>query len=472
MTANVEKTKPSFEKRLRRIAGIIVLSAVLLPVATFVVWRMSLSMRLKSKLAAVAKAGYPIELADLERVYYPEIKVEANGAVFFSNAFRHLDGDFSPRPVIDFWQNGRLSKRAALVSTKTNDLLRSTLTTNEELLVILRTSPEFEKSRYSINFNQGLQFESHHLYKIRACEEILLLDAVIEGNAGHTELAVGDLKAAILLSQSLAEEPFLFSQRIRWICHQQINAGLELVLGECKLTDAQLGMLAHAVHCDEYPKGLERALAGERCCGIYMHRHLVEQAMTGDAPEFQGLEIDTNKLNAVASGFVKGAGILDASLDYYLRMMSEEISLAKVPYPGRLEAGKLLDQQIAQRGSSSWYHFYATVLLSECDRLTDRYARDVARLELCRTALAVERYRLANQAHLPGKLIDLVPTFLPSVPQDPFDGQPLRFKPLEKGYVIYSVGPDLTDDGGREWQRRPKGSTNDLPYDITFIVER
>ncbi len=41
-----------------------------------------------------------------------------------------------------------------------------------------------------------------------------------------------------------------------------------------------------------------------------------------------------------------------------------------------------------------------------------------------------------------------------------FDGQPLRYKKLAKGYVVYSVGEDGKDDGGDEKK------------DITFTVER
>jgi len=36
----------------------------------------------------------------------------------------------------------------------------------------------------------------------------------------------------------------------------------------------------------------------------------------------------------------------------------------------------------------------------------------------------------------------LVPGQLSAVPADPFDGKPLRFKRLTKGYVIYSIGKD------------------------------
>ncbi len=74
-------------------------------------------------------------------------------------------------------------------------------------------------------------------------------------------------------------------------------------------------------------------------------------------------------------------------------------------------------------------------------------------------------------AGLPENLNELVPQFLPTVLADPFDGQPLRYHRLAKGYVIYSVGQDGHDDGGREkpadWKYSDKTA-----YDITFTVER
>ena len=66
-----------------------------------------------------------------------------------------------------------------------------------------------------------------------------------------------------------------------------------------------------------------------------------------------------------------------------------------------------------------------------------------------KAALAVQRYRLAADT-LPDKLADLVPAYLEAVPKDPFDGNDLRYKKLEPGFVVYSVGEDLSDDGGKE----------------------
>jgi hypothetical protein len=42
----------------------------------------------------------------------------------------------------------------------------------------------------------------------------------------------------------------------------------------------------------------------------------------------------------------------------------------------------------------------------------------------------------------------LVPDYLPKVPLDIFNNQPLVYRPEPGGAVVYSVGPNLRDDGG------------------------
>jgi len=64
-------------------------------------------------------------------------------------------------------------------------------------------------------------------------------------------------------------------------------------------------------------------------------------------------------------------------------------------------------------------------------------------------ALALRAYRVEHGAY-PAKLSALVPTYLSAIPADPFalSGQ-LRYKPSSPGYILYSVGPDGKDDGGK-----------------------
>jgi hypothetical protein len=49
---------------------------------------------------------------------------------------------------------------------------------------------------------------------------------------------------------------------------------------------------------------------------------------------------------------------------------------------------------------------------------------------------------------LPVQLAALVPEYIAEIPQDPFDGKPLRMARLTDGMIIYSVGHDRADDGG------------------------
>ena len=60
---------------------------------------------------------------------------------------------------------------------------------------------------------------------------------------------------------------------------------------------------------------------------------------------------------------------------------------------------------------------------------------------------------------------------MPNVPLEPFDGQPLRFHHLDKGYVVYSVGEDLEDNQGEE-RKTGKASKEQTVWDETFIVAR
>src|SRR5262249_11113673 len=96
-----------------------------------------------------------------------------------------------------------------------------------------------------------------------------------------------------------------------------------------------------------------------------------------------------------------------------------------------------------------------------------RDAEDAAHIRVAQTALAVERFRRAHNDSLPKDLAELAPTFLASIPTDPFDGKPLRFKSRGGGFVVYSIGSDQKDDGGTEFNPRATAGT-----DVTFIVEK
>jgi hypothetical protein len=72
------------------------------------------------------------------------------------------------------------------------------------------------------------------------------------------------------------------------------------------------------------------------------------------------------------------------------------------------------------------------------------------RMLLC--ALALRCYRLEH-GELPAALADLAPEYLPEVPVDPFSDGPFVYRRQDGQYVLYSVGPDGHDDGGKASQQ-------------------
>jgi hypothetical protein len=162
----------------------------------------------------------------------------------------------------------------------------------------------------------------------------------------------------------------------------------------------------------------------------------------------------------------KPAGLLGLDELVYFGFAQDFVRVTELSPPQRVAATQALTEKVER------LPFYAVRSRRTLDISGDAVTRDVKAIARTRTAvasLAIERYRLAKGS-LPEKLDDLVPTYLKAIPQDPFDGKPLRYKKLAKGYVVYSVGDDGEDNGGAE--KNSEGSTVGKGTDITFIVER
>lgn len=98
----------------------------------------------------------------------------------------------------------------------------------------------------------------------------------------------------------------------------------------------------------------------------------------------------------------------------------------------------------------------ASVILNSNGLIYQRCAEDFSWAS-AKLLLAIKLYQMDN-----GKIItslnELAPNYISEIPNDPFDGQPIRFLPEKR--IIYSVGKDFKDDGGDE--------NNDLVARIEF----
>jgi hypothetical protein len=71
-------------------------------------------------------------------------------------------------------------------------------------------------------------------------------------------------------------------------------------------------------------------------------------------------------------------------------------------------------------------------------------------------AFALEWYRRERGGY-PKSLEALAPRYLKGIPRDLFSGKGLIYRPAAKGYLLYSVGANGKDEGGRGYEDNPQG---------------
>ncbi len=91
-------------------------------------------------------------------------------------------------------------------------------------------------------------------------------------------------------------------------------------------------------------------------------------------------------------------------------------------------------------------------ILSDSIAVAEEFPVKVMQTEVAKhlaiTAIALKRYELKHGDY-PENLALLSPDFLPSVPLDPVNGNPLRYRKTGAGtFLLYSVGENGKDDGG------------------------
>ena len=150
--------------------------------------------------------------------------------------------------------------------------------------------------------------------------------------------------------------------------------------------------------------------------------------------------------------------------------MGKAVEASQVPIPDGLKSLEGLDDGLGDMfmdlPHKPYYPIITEAFAPAPHLALSAHGKQLGLVRATRSALAVERYRLAKSS-LPEVLDELVPEYIEAIPEDPFDGKPLRYKKLDKGYVVYSIGPDGKDDGGAEEQ-----DDEGRPLDVTFTVER
>ena len=88
--------------------------------------------------------------------------------------------------------------------------------------------------------------------------------------------------------------------------------------------------------------------------------------------------------------------------------------------------------------------------------ILDNYGETTMRRHVAVLGYALTAYH-RDRGRYPGSLRELAPTYVREIPTDLFSGRPLQYKLSDNGCVLYSLGRNRNDDGGRfDWQAEPR----------------
>ena len=397
-----------------------------------------------SKLGT-ANDGFPKSLTELNE-WYVEPPAGQNAADFFSQGFDRLQIANAASSNLPLLGKGNLPPMWAALPASLKSTVAAFLRSNRDALQLFDQGRQFDQSRYPVNLALGFDAVFPHLAKARGAEKLLALSALMHADANEGKQAADDVLAALALAHSFAAEPMVLSQSIRAACVAIAVAALEQTLNRVSLPKDSLTELLKLLQKmedgDARGEGFSRGLAGERTTWMATLQAPPKLLAALSSP---GVEIPADQRDSVVARLQKG----DQSKDeqkFFEKTFHELMTARHETFPARLKADSLVRQRASEAKGKKLT--VLGVLLPGFAGPTAKEAETLAQLRLAVTAVALERFSAANDNHFPAALSELAPDYFSVPPVDPFDGQPLRYRKQASGYLLYSIGPVLKDNGG------------------------
>jgi hypothetical protein len=274
----------------------------------------------------------------------------------------------------------------------------------------------------------------------RSAAYLLRCEALAASQEGKADDAVALVRGVIGAARSVGDEPSLLSALIRLACDAQAVDVLERALAQGEPSAQELEAVQALLEKEAGEPMLLQVARGERAD---MHRTVVAlrngQVNVTDLDGGKPGNLD-NLVN------LSGPMLARQSHAHMLRLLNEYVAGMKLPVEEQMAAMEALERKIKKAKVD--YEIVTALLFPPILKGTEANRRGVGNLRCAAVAVALERYRRDHGAW-PDTLDALVPKYLAAVPKDPMDGLPLRYRRRTDGVVVYSLGADATDDGGK-----------------------
>ena len=413
--------------------GLLVVLTVVL--VTFAGMRFSAlaKARIEAQLAATREAGEPTTPEELEEHYRVPLGVEDTTPLWMEGTgvleTPEFKSDAIDLPIVG---TGDLEIPPPGEPWEDLEAVEELLAKYRASLALMHQAADAGgAARYPTDFQQGFLMLLDHVQPLRGGARLLSLEAHVRAHRGDPAGAARSIHAILMLARSLKKEPRLVSLLVRIACEGIAFDHLEELLGTIDFFEEDLIALQADLRAADYEDNLYQAFLGERVMVIGI---MEDPGLYCELPR-SGLWRLTRR-DAVA-----------LSLEH----TGELVAATRKPWPQALQDADQADQQLEQITRATtlnrFRYMLPAILLPPTKPAFHAAARIQAASDATDTAIALQRY-WRKHGKLPEKLDELVPEFLPQVPIDPFDGQPVRYLVDDEGCRVYSIGMNDTDEGG------------------------
>jgi hypothetical protein len=285
------------------------------------------------------------------------------------------------------------------------------------------------------------------LAAVKKCTMVLQLRAIAELHNGQSGKALADVKLSLRLTDSIHTEPFLISHLVRIAMLQITLQPIFEGLAEHRWSDPQLvaldAELAKLDFLANYKFVMRGELGLQSANTVYLIRNRQDLWMVSSEDGVPLIPPRIYPLIPTGWFYQNQLNCACMVVEYYVPLADvnqETISPA---------AARHADEALkAETKKTTPYNILEKLLLPWLGNVAGKFAYAQASVNLARTAVALERYRLAHGQY-PESLDALAPQFMEKIPHDIINGQPLKYcREADGQFVLYSVGWNETDDGG------------------------
>jgi hypothetical protein len=419
------------------VLGVLALVAVSLLIVSLVTVSYRASARVQSELARIEQAGEPTSGAELDEHYRLPPGVEDTTDLWLQ-ATSTLEEDTSGAlaaelPIVG---DSQAEIPPAGEPWPEMDAVEQLLDDCGRSLDLMHEAADLGgAARYPVDCSRGFFAELGHLQRLRGGARLLALEAHVRAHRGDPHGAAESIHAMFMLARSLEREPFLVSMLVRIACEAIAQEQLEELLWSVEFPDEDLHQLQADLRSLDCHEHLREAMVGERAAAM----------AAIDDPASLDVGVEKGVMGA-AWRFTQREGTA-----FYLEHMSAMIAAAEKPWPQALQEADLAEARLEQLARGSilvrMRHMIPQLLAPALSAAFEAAARHAALSQAADASIAIEQYR-RKHGKLPEQLDQLVPEFLPEVPTDPYNGQPLKYLVRDDEYLVYSVGSNRMDEGG------------------------